>query len=90
ARQWSARISQELQNVVSIQTQDVMAPPAEQPTTPGHADDSSSTQPEPTTADAPPPDACSTSSGLGLADIGPTPAGSPPVGDLPLIPREHP
>ena len=89
ARQWSARITEEVQNVVSMETYDVMARPAEQPGTSARADDIASSQPEPTTANAPLADAGSTSSAWEPTPIGPTPASSPPVGYLPLIPKER-
>ncbi len=90
AREWMARMSEEMQNVVSMQSHDVTAPPPEQPPTPDHSDDSTSTAPQPATPDAPTPDAGSASSASEPTHIGPTPASSPPVGDLPLIPKEHP
>lgn len=89
AREWSARISEEVQHVVSVQTEDVMASRTEPPTTPGGGDESTCSPPEPTTGAAPAPAAASAPSAAARAHVGPAPASSPPVGYLPLIPKEH-
>ncbi|MDQ6728026.1 MAG: twin-arginine translocase TatA/TatE family subunit [Actinomycetota bacterium] len=93
ARQWSARISEELQSVVSVQTQNMSAPAPEAPTAlPGaEADDAS-----PTTTVAsqtpPPPGLEPVSDGADAADRCPAPSATGPVDHPdrpPPFPEEH-
>jgi len=90
ARQWSARISEELQSAVSLQAQDLSAPTAETPATLADAGGLGLAPPPPgPLAAAPAPsDDRSSPSASGPAEVEPKPPSALPAGYLPLVPKE--
>lgn len=95
ARRWGARISEELQSVVSLHTEELFAPPDDAPAALTETGELHSTPVQPElTADerwrpgVSPPEAQSVIAGRAGAGAGSTPRSSLPPGYLPLVPKE--